>query len=447
MSMLRPMALRLGPLLAVVDALALAGVAWLAHLVRFQGPIRIEKWAEVMSHPGLAVVGVVLLWGLATAAELYGPLRIRRRRELAIRVAVVGGFWGFGIALATYAVPSWRFGRGLLILTTGVWAVIAWLARVVVRRWVAARFRAPALVVGEAAAVAGVCARLRHHPLAPWEPVDGAHIVPAELAGVARGLEAEVVILVGSVGGFGAVASDLAVLHFSGVPVVVTSELWAWLDGRLPVEELSPDAFLHQPGFGSVHWQLFNRLTRVLDVLLALVMVIPAAPLVVLGGLLVLLFDGRPAFYLQLRVGQFGRGFRILKLRTMRRDAEEDGPSFSPPGDPRVTATGRWLRRLRVDELPQLLNVLRGDMSLVGPRPERPEFVNELARQIPYYTFRLAVPPGITGWAQVNMPYACDVDEHRRKLEYDLYFIRERSVGLYLLTLLRTLNAALAGVR
>jgi lipopolysaccharide/colanic/teichoic acid biosynthesis glycosyltransferase len=176
-------------------------------------------------------------------------------------------------------------------------------------------------------------------------------------------------------------------------------------------------------------------------------MVIPATPLVVLGGLLVLLFDGRPAFYLQLRVGQFGRGFRILKLRTMRRDAEEDGPSFSPPGDPRVTATGRWLRRLRIDELPQLLNVLRGDMSLVGPRPERPEFVNELARQIPYYTFRLAVPPGITGWAQVSMPYACDVDEHRRKLEYDLYFIRERSVGLYLLTLLRTLNAALAGVR
>jgi lipopolysaccharide/colanic/teichoic acid biosynthesis glycosyltransferase len=130
----------------------------------------------------------------------------------------------------------------------------------------------------------------------------------------------------------------------------------------------------------------------------------------------------------------------------MCRDAEEDGPVFSPPGDPRVTAAGRWLRRLRIDELPQLLNVLRGDMSLVGPRPERPEFVAELARQIPYYTFRLAVPPGVTGWAQVNMPYACEIAEHRRKLEYDLYFIRERSVGLYLLTLLRTLNAALAGI-
>ncbi|HNX48751.1 MAG TPA: sugar transferase [Thermoanaerobaculaceae bacterium] len=441
------MGLRLGPLLAVADGLALAGVAWLAHLARFQGPIRGDKWTEVVSHPGLGVVGILLLWGLATAAELYGPLRLRRRRELAVRVAVVGGFWGVGVAAATYLEPSWRFGRGLLALTTSGWVVAAWLVRVGVRRWVAARFRPPALVVGETAAVAGVCDRLRQHPLAPWEPVDGASLSPSELAGVARRLEAEVVVLVGSVGGFGAVASDLATLHFSGVPVVVTSELWAWLDGRLPVDELSPDAFLHQPGFGSVHWQLFNRLTRVLDVLLALVMMIPAAPLVLLGGLLVWLSDGRPVFYLQPRVGQFGRGFRILKLRTMRRDAEDDGPSFSPPGDPRVTPVGRWLRRLRVDELPQLLNVLRGDMSLVGPRPERPEFVADLARQLPYYTFRLAVPPGITGWAQVNMPYACDLDEHRRKLEYDLYFIRERSVGLYLLTLLRTLNAALAGAR
>ena len=112
-----------------------------------------------------------------------------------------------------------------------------------------------------------------------------------------------------------------------------------------------------------------------------------------------------------------------------------------------MTGVGRVLRRLRIDELPQLANVLRGDMSLVGPRPERPEFVDELVRQIPYYTFRLAVPPGLTGWSQVSMPYARTIEDHRRKLEYDLYFIRERSVGLYLLILLRTLSVALTGVR
>lgn len=447
MSAMRPLALRLGPVLAVLDAAALALAAWFAHLVRFSGPLRDDKWAEVTGHPWLVAAAVLMLWGLATATELYGPLRVRRRRELAVRVAVAAGFWGLGLALATYLVPSWRFGRGLLALTTSAWAVAAWLARVVLRRWLRTRPRPRALVVGDARAVAGVCTRLQAHPLAPWEPVGGAHLLGPELAGAAREAGAEVVILVGSAEGLGAMASDVAALHFSGLPVVVTSELWAWLEGRLPVDELSPDAFLHQPGFGTVHWQLFNRLTRVLDVLLAALALVPALPLVTLGALLVLASEGRPVFYLQRRVGQYGRVFRILKLRTMRRDAEEDGPAFSPPGDPRVTPVGRWLRRLRVDELPQLLNVLRGDMSLVGPRPERPEFVSELAVHIPYYTFRLAVPPGVTGWAQVNTPYACTLAEHRRKLEYDLYFIRERSVGLYLLTLLRTLNAALAGVR
>ena len=447
MRAIRPLALRLGPALAVLDALGLAAAAWVAHLVRFSGSLRGDKWAEVVGHPWLGLAAILMLWALATAAELYEPFRVRRRRELAVRVVVVAGSWGLGLALATYTVPSWRFGRGLLAITMAVWAGVAWLARVVLRRWLRARPRPRALVVGDEPAVTSVCQRLRAHPLGPWEPLEGAHLQGPDLARAAREAAAEVVVLVGNADGLGAAASDLAALHFSGLPVVVTSELWAWLDGRLPVDELSPDAFLHQPGFGTLHWQLFNRLTRVLDVLLAALMLIPALPLVASGALLVLICDGPPVFYLQRRVGQYGRAFRILKLRTMRRDAEENGPLFSPPGDPRVTWIGRWLRRLRAYELPQLLNVLRGDMSLVGPRPERPEFVSRLADQIPYYTFRLAVPPGVTGWAQVNMPYACTVDEHRRNLEYYFYFIRERSVGLYLLTLLRTFNAALVGAR
>ena len=187
--------------------------------------------------------------------------------------------------------------------------------------------------------------------------------------------------------------------------------------------------------------------TRVLDVTLGAVMLVLAVPLVVPAALAIAITDGFPVFYLQWRVGQFGRSFRVVKLRTMRRDAEENGPAFAAKDDPRVTGVGRVLRRLRIDELPQLVNVLRGHMSLVGPRPERPEFVDELVRQIPYYTFRLAVPPGLTGWSQVSMPYARTIEDHRRKLEYDLYFIRERSVGLYLLILLRTLSVALTGVR
>jgi lipopolysaccharide/colanic/teichoic acid biosynthesis glycosyltransferase len=183
-----------------------------------------------------------------------------------------------------------------------------------------------------------------------------------------------------------------------------------------------------------------------LDVALGSILLVLATPLVGLAGLAVLLFDGRPVFYLQTRVGQFGRHFRVVKLRTMRSDAEAEGPSFAAARDPRVTRVGRVLRRLRIDELPQLLNVLKGEMSLVGPR-QRPESVAALAQTVPFYTFRLAVPPGLTGWAQVNLPYARSEEEHRRKLEYDLYFIRERSLGLYLLAILRTASVTLVGAR
>jgi exopolysaccharide biosynthesis polyprenyl glycosylphosphotransferase len=438
---------RVRPVLAFCDAATLAVAIWLAILVRFAPADRPMKWEELVSHPGLLVMALVAMWALAVAAELYEPLALRRRREVMIRVLVVAAALATALVLGTYLVPSWRFGRGLLLLTTVAWAVMAGALRSVVAFWIRRRSRPLALVVGEPAAVADTCRKLREHPLVPWEPVDGSALAAAAVADEARTQGVELVVLVGTEAAAGGLAGDLAALLFSGVPVVVAAEVWAWLEGRLPVAELSPSAFLHQPGFGLVHRELFNRVTRVVDVSLGALLLVLAAPFLLLAGLAVLVADGRPVLYLQTRVGQFGRHFRLVKLRTMRRDAEENGPSYAAPNDPRVTRLGRLLRRLRLDELPQLVNVLKGDMSLVGPRPERPEFVAELARTVPFYTFRLAVPPGLTGWAQVNMPYAVSEQDHRRKLEYDLYFIRERSFAMYLLSLLRTASVALAGAR
>jgi exopolysaccharide biosynthesis polyprenyl glycosylphosphotransferase len=448
MSSFFPASRRLRLPLALGDGVLFAAAVWAAYAIRFPTvAMRAPKWRELLAHPGLLLFALVAMWATAVAAELYEPLLLRRRGEVAARVGVVAAVWGAGLILATYVEPSWRFGRGLLVLTTVAWALLAVALRLALSAWVRTRPHGRALVVGETAAVDEVCRKLETHPLAPWSPVNGAGLTFAEVAEDAHAPGIELVVLVGPESADRTLAGDLTSLHFSGVPVVVASEMWAWLDGRLPVEDLSPAAFLHQPGFGVIHWELFNRVTRVADIALGATLLALFSPVLVVAALVVLVFDGWPVLFLQTRVGQFGRRFRVVKLRTMRRDAEENGPVFAVHDDPRATRLGRVLRRLRVDELPQLVNVIRGDMSLVGPRPERPEFVAELARTIPYYTFRLAVPPGLTGWAQVNMPSAVSDEEHRRKLEYDLYFIRERSFGIYLLTLLRTASVALVGTR
>jgi lipopolysaccharide/colanic/teichoic acid biosynthesis glycosyltransferase len=168
-----------------------------------------------------------------------------------------------------------------------------------------------------------------------------------------------------------------------------------------------------------------------LDVTAALLLLVLAAPVILLAALLVKLTSRGPAFYTQDRVGQDGRVFTIYKIRTMIHNAESlTGPRWSIPGDPRITWLGQFLRLSHIDELPQLLNILRGEMSLVGPRPERPEFLPELERALPAYRGRLAVPPGVTGLAQVHLPADTDLDSVRRKLLYDLYYLAHRSLLL-----------------
>ncbi|NWF99557.1 MAG: sugar transferase [Thermoanaerobaculaceae bacterium] len=435
---------RLGLLLAGADALAMAVALWLAHLLRFSASLRSAKLAALLDRPAFLVVALLALWALAVAAELYEVVVLRRGIEAASRLAVVALSWAGTLALATYLVPTWEFGRGLLVLTGLLWGGGAALVRWGVVRWVTSRPRPLALVVGEGAAVAALVRRLQHDPTAPWVGVDGAGVAPAELGKEVQARGAAMVIVAGQGGGVQGLP-ELSALHFSGVPVVLGSEVIAWLEGRLPLDAMAPEAFLHQPGFAAVHSQTFNRVTRVLDIVLGAVGAVVSLPVLLLAMVLVRVLDGRPVIFRQVRLGQYGRPFTLYKLRTMRRDAEENGPAFALPDDPRATRLGRVLRRLRIDELPQLVNVLKGEMSLVGPRPERPEFAVELAREIPYYAFRLVVPPGLTGWSQISMPYARTVAEHRQKLEYDLYFIRERSLRLYLVTLLRTATAALRG--
>ena len=186
-----------------------------------------------------------------------------------------------------------------------------------------------------------------------------------------------------------------------------------------------------------------NALKRVLDVAVALILLIMFTPFLVTAALAIKLDDGGPILYSQERITRNDKPFRIYKLRTMRTDAEKAGAVWAAQRDPRITRVGNFLRQSRIDEMPQLFNVLRGDMSLVGPRPERPKFVEELAEHLPLYRERHMVKAGLTGWAQINYPYGASIEDARSKLSYDLFYVKNFSIMFDLLIILQTLRVVL----
>jgi sugar transferase (PEP-CTERM system associated) len=212
---------------------------------------------------------------------------------------------------------------------------------------------------------------------------------------------------------------------------------------KIPVEMLKPSDLVFSDGFARPAFMLLLR--RLVSLLSSLLLFAFAAPVLLIVAVLIKLESKGPVFYSQERVGMNGRIFKMLKFRTMRNDAEATGVRWAQKDDPRVTRVGKYLRRFRIDELPQILNVLRGEMGIVGPRPERPEFVAKLRRQIPYYDLRALVPPGITGWAQIRYPYAASLEEAREKLQYDLWYVKHLSVRLDLTILFHTAKVVVFG--
>lgn len=239
-------------------------------------------------------------------------------------------------------------------------------------------------------------------------------------------------------------ATELLRLKDRGVEVHDLCDLYQDLAGRIPLDLIDHRYFLREPSFTRDTQPVLSNLTRVLDLLAALFLMVLSAPLWVAAAVGIKLTMPGPVFYSQERVGKGEVPYTVYKFRSMRLDAEKNGPQWSAGSvDPRVTPFGRLLRRSRVDELPQLWNVLVGDMSLVGPRPERPHFVAELKKEIPYYGLRFQVKPGVTGWAQVNYRYGASVEDTRVKLSYDLFYVQHRSIALYLVTLIKTVTTVI----
>ncbi|MBW4036256.1 MULTISPECIES: TIGR03013 family XrtA/PEP-CTERM system glycosyltransferase [Acidiphilium] len=216
---------------------------------------------------------------------------------------------------------------------------------------------------------------------------------------------------------------------------------------RIDIKRLDLSWLLYSDGFS---FNMFDRaLKRALDVSVSLILLVGTSPFLLGGMLAVWLQDRGSPFYSQMRVTKGARHFKILKLRTMRLNAESAGAVWADAKDPRITRAGNFLRRTRIDEIPQLFNILRGDMSFVGPRPERPEFTAKLAAQLPLYNERHIVKAGLTGWAQINYPYGASLDDARSKLSYDLYYVKNASIAFDLLIILQTLRVVLwpSGVR
>lgn len=373
------------------------------------------------------------------------------------------------VSITSYAWLEIVVGRGVLGLAIGIYSVL-WLgANGILYRYVLVRphFASRVAILGTSPAAAELVKMVTDPSIRPihtlvaafhlrpssgdgtedhWQGVPRLTVSPQKLAENLHRLRVRILII-----GPDYLSEEptlypfLRRLRFEGIRVMdplTVAEIYA---GRIPLELIDEQWLTHsgtsQAPMGTM------RIKKIVGWAFSLVAFILMLPLLLLiAGLIKLGQPSAPVFFRQRRVGHFGREFSMLKFRTMRPDADRSGAVWSPVNDPRITPLGRILRRYRLDELPQLINVMRGEMCLVGPRPEQPQIVAELEKTIPFYRERENVLPGITGWAQIRHPYGASVEDTRRKLEYDLYYMLNLSIALDLRIILRTLRIMVLGL-
>jgi len=226
-----------------------------------------------------------------------------------------------------------------------------------------------------------------------------------------------------------------------GIVVEQGVSFYQRVTGRIPVRRVDPSWLIFSRGFSVTRWRL--TVQRFFDLVVSFLMLVLASPIMLLTAIAVRLESPGPVLYRQERIGLYGAPFQVVKFRSMCQDAEKNGAVWAAENDSRITRCGAFIRKTRIDELPQLWNVLKGEMSLVGPRPERPMFVEELVKLIPFYGMRHDVKPGLTGWAQINYPYGSSVEDALHKLEYDLYYVKHMSLALDAVIIFRTAKTVL----
>jgi sugar transferase (PEP-CTERM system associated) len=448
------------PLLLVAEALLLFGGMVAAAEIRLGAD---AAYYELVARNGFykAALATAFCLGAFYLYDLYDFVVMHDRRELVLRLIQALGLAWIALAMVFYMLPQLMLGRGisLIALPLALALMVGWRVSI---HWLLGHpmVGERILIVGSGTAAIEIAREVLERRDAGYRIVGFVDNDPA--------LVGKSIINPRVIG----VTTDMAqIVRRENIDRIIVAQgerrgqfptrqlLDLSLGGNVAIEE---GASFYERTTGRVHlnmmrpsWLIFSgrgrqaRLSGMVRTLLhrgvALVGALVSLPIALLTALLIKLESPGPALYRQERVGKNGRPFTIMKFRSMRLDAEKDGPVWAQTGDDRTTRVGRVIRKIRVDEIPQFWNILKGEMNFVGPRPERPHFVAQLAEEIPFYAQRHLIPPGLTGWAQIKYPYGSSIEDARQKLQYDLYYIKNQSLVLDAVILFETVKTILFG--
>ena len=435
-------------ILLLCEALIVCGSFVVASLVVL-GPSTMDVLTD---HHGILKIGVLTVITILCAYyfDLYEPQQLSAPWEIYFRLLLVIGCLSLLLSLVMFMFPQMDIARYVLLL--GLALVVTFL--IVWRRafeWISGKalFHERVFVLGNGAIAANLITTIRGRKEAGMEVIEynspllklgeappSHHEVIEKIALLKPPIHRVVIAMEERRGELP--VNDLLAMRMRGVEIEEVGILLERLTGKLQLEGLRPSNLLFCEGFNMKQsLQLTQRLASCVVALIGLLLFLPFFPFVALA---IKLSSKGPIFFSQTRVGYENENFKVHKFRTMFIDAEAKGARWATKDDPRVTRLGGFLRKTRIDEIPQLWNVLRGEMSFVGPRPERPEFTSWLAQEIPFYNLRHMVRPGLTGWAQVRYGYGATLAESREKLSYDLYYLKHKSLGLDLLIMFETIK-------
>ena len=443
-------------LLLLGDAALILVATFLSPLIRLGHPIAIFH-----HHTGATTFTLFLYLVLMYIFDLYNLKRNFKSRDSALRIAVAVMIAGFFATFLFYSLPQHKYGRGIFLIQMIMvcFLLMGW-RRIFSLVFPAAVGKEKVLVVGAGRSGTALYQLLKNQ-VSPYKVVGfidddqtkleksvGSPAVLGrtdQLIEIAVRRKVKTAIVAITHNRPSRLIHSILEAKLKGINILEMPTVFEGLTRRVPVEHIHDEWLLFAGGFYLISKEYLQKVKRLIDFTFSSLLLTVSLPLVGVTALAIKLDSKGPIFYKQKRIGKGGSEFIAWKFRSMVENAEQRGVVWAKQNDKRVTRVGKVLRLLRIDEIPQLFNVFRGEMSLIGPRPERPEFVKELETQILYYTVRHTVRPGITGWAQVNYRYGASVEDALRKLEYDLYYIKNMSLLLDLKIMLKTIGVVIFG--